>query len=254
MSEADTGEIVQSEAEAAIERAYYIENDPAKANALYQKLIGSTDREGEAPAPVVEVPDEGKAESGDEPAGPSPDDVDKGMGGGGMADYVSYDSLSADEQDKAFDGMMSLSDPDVSAGILKREWLGDEYDKNREFVNAALMANPYGARVVRILEAAGGVVNHPDLVRFMAHEGRALASKSGDSASIPISTSEGKKMANMNTSQIETAIDNLSDEIDAAQARNDDTKAQILYERQQQLFRLLPGGGDPIIGSQGRTL
>ena len=254
MSETDTGEIVQSEAEAAIEHAYHVENDPARANALYQRLIGSTDREGEAPAPVPEAPDEAKADAPAEPAGPSPDDVDQGMGGGQMADYVPYDSLSADEQDKVFDGMLSLSDPGVSEGILKREWQGAEYEVNREFVNAALMANSHGAKVVQILEAAGGVVNHPDIIRFMAEVGRALASKPGDPATIPITTSEGKKMANMNTKQIEARIDTLQDDIERAQAVNDDVKSNRLYQEQQGLYRLLPGGGDPAIGEGGRTI
>ena len=42
MSESDAADAVEAE----IERALYVESDPEKANRIYQKSIGSTDREG----------------------------------------------------------------------------------------------------------------------------------------------------------------------------------------------------------------
>ena len=57
----------------------------------------------------------------------------------------------------------------------------------------------------------------------------------------------------MATNQIEARIDTLQDEIDIALGRNDHGKAQALFTRQQELYRRLPGGSEPIVGSSGRT-
>ena len=62
MPEVDAADALQGQIDEAVAA-----NDPALADALYQRQIGTTDlarsREPGEPVPVVEVPDEGKTES-----------------------------------------------------------------------------------------------------------------------------------------------------------------------------------------------
>lgn len=247
-------EVDDSAAIEAQEAAYHVENDPAKANALYLKSIGNVDPFGtEAPAPVVEVPGEAKAEGGDEPAGPSPDDIQGAAGRTSFTDeYAAYSSLPEQEQDKIFDSVLELADPNTSRGLLQRQWPGDEYAANLAFSAALVEAVPGSLEAVRVLEAVG-MIDHPAIVKWMVAAGRLMATTPGDSNSIPTATGD-QTMPSMNTAQIEAKIDTIQDDIERAQAVNDDVKANALFAQQQGLYRLLPGGGDPIIGSQGRTL
>ena len=235
-----------------IEQAYYVENDPAKANLLYAKQLGRDDGEGEQlPSPQVPevVQDEGKGAAEPEDTGPRPSDIEN-MGGGGMNDYEPYDQLSEDQKDERFESMMALSDPDTSKGILQAEMPGAEFARNVELADAALRANPHGAKVLMLLEAVG-ISDHPDIVRFIMHEGRALASKPGDPATIPTTMIEGKKMTDVRAIQAE--IDTLEVEIDKATAQGDSIEAQEMFARQQNLYRQLPGGDGPIVDGR-RTL
>ena len=251
MPEVDDSPSLQSQIDAAV-----LANDMGLADDLYRRQIGTADlartRDPGEPAPVAEVPVEGQVEDAAEPAGPSPSDVDQGMGGSGMDEYVPYDSLSEDEKDTAFEGVMSLSEPGVSEGIFKREWPGAEYDRNREFGDAALRAVSGSLDVLRVLETVG-IADHPALVRWIVSVGHLLASQPGDPSSISTNLGASKQMVGMNTAQIEAKIDSLEDAIDAAQARNDTTKAQLLFETQQGLYQQLPGGREPIVGGSGRT-
>ena len=147
---------------------------------------------------------------------------------------------------------MDLSDPDVSKGLLKRDWPGGDFVREVAFAASLLNAIPGSAEVVRVLEAAGGVGNHPAIVRWLVHVGRLMATTSGDPSSIPIIASEAKQMSRPNA--IQAQIDELEDLMDKARAVNDDHKLQSLYTEQQGLYRLLPGGSDPAIGEGGRTL
>ena len=255
MTEPDASDALQTQIDEAIAA-----DDPGLADELYRRQIGNTDPYGEqaaaqAVAEAIDAPPEAapKADAPAEPAGPSPDDVDHGMGGTRLDDYKSYDQLTEDERGQEFDRVFSLADPDTSKGILQKQWPGAEYDKNLAFGEAALAAIPGSLDVLRVLEVVG-LADHPDLIRWLVSAGRAMASKPGDPATIPINSGANSQMVNMSTKDIEARIDTIQDEIDHAQARNDDSKAQSLYEQQQALYRLLPGGGAPIVGSQGRTL
>ena len=138
MSEPDSSEALQTEIDAATQAG-----DLGLANELYLRQIGSQelvpDYEPALPTPVVQDQDQDADAAEPEDTGPSPSDIED-QGGGGMNDYVPYDTLSEDEQDTAFQGVMDLSEPGVGEGILKLEWPGAEYDSNREFGNAALRA------------------------------------------------------------------------------------------------------------------
>ena len=50
---------------------------------------------------------------------------------------------------------------------------------------------------------------------------------------------------------VQAKIDALDDEIQTAQNRSDPGKAQALYEKQASLYRMLPGGRDPVVGTSG---
>lgn len=59
-------------------------------------------------------------------------------------------------------------------------------------------------------------------------------------------------MEDMNTAAIEAQIKTLDRDIERAQAEQD-PDVDALYQRQQALYRLLPSGSEPIVGSGGRT-
>ncbi len=171
--------------------------------------------------------------------------------GTSMAEYEPYDDVSEDQKDEAFEGVLALSDPDTARGILQAEWPGAEYDKNVEFAASVLGAVSNSAKALRVLEAVG-VADHPDLVRWLASAGRLMADVPGDPNSIP-TPHKGTAMDSTIGGNIEAQIDALQDQIDKAQAVNNDTKANTLYQKQLALERLLPGGSEPIVGSEGRT-
>ncbi len=60
-------------------------------------------------------------------------------------------------------------------------------------------------------------------------------------------------MTNTIGTKVQAQIEALEDQIDKAQARNDTDKANRLYQEQQALYQRLPGGSEPIVGSEGRT-
>nr|CAK32570.1 hypothetical protein 10D02-36 [uncultured organism] len=246
MAEVDTSDALADQAESA-----YHDGEVEKAQELYRRSIGNTDPYGEQAAErtvaeAIDAPPEAAPKAEAEPAGPSPADVDQGMGGTRLADYKSYDELSEDERGQEFDRVFSLANPDVSESTLRRAWPGAEFDRNREFGDAALAAIPGSLDVLRVLEVVG-LADHPDLIRWLVSVGRALASKPGDPTTIPITQGEGKQMVSMNTKQIEAKIDALQDEIDRAQALNDDVKSNRLYQEALALERLLPGGSGGIV-------
>ena len=180
----------------------------------------------------------------------SPSDIES-MGGDAMADYVPYDSLTEDEKDKAFEGVIALSDPDTSKGLLQGNWPGAEYDKNREFGNAALSAIPGALEAVRVLETVG-IADHPALVRFIVSAGRMMAATPGDAASIPSTISKDRQMEHLTRDAIDDRIDDLQDQIDKAMARGNRRKANALYQQQLLLDAQIEGNA-PIVGSRGRT-
>ena len=244
MAEPDSSEALQGEIDAAMAA-----DDLGLADSLYQRQIGSTDlaRSREPGEPAPEVEDKAKPEGNGEDPGPSPSDIED-QGGSRLADYKPYGELSEDEQGQEFDRVFSLADPDTSRGILQAEWPGADFDQNVAFGEAVLAAVPGSLDVLRVLEVVG-LADHPDLIRWVASVGRSLAGKSGDPTSIPSTLGKGKQMSN--SKAVEAQIAALEDEMDKAEAVNDSIKLQELYEKQQGLYRLLPGGADPAVGSSG---
>ena len=242
----DTTDALQAGIEAAQEAG-----ETEKAAALYRRQQGTTDPYGLEPGPVP-------AAEGDSEGDVQPTDADavdlaaiQRMPSGGMDDYQPWSALTEAEQNDEFESVMSRADPEMARRELGVAWPGGEYDRNVAFVTATAGAVSNTAAALRVLEAVG-VADHPELIKWMANVGRLLAVVPGDAATIPTSKSKGKPMTNtMDTKAIEERIDAIEDDIDRAKSRGDYTKANALYAAQQSLYRRLPGGSDPAVGSSG---
>ena len=128
---------------------------------------------------------------------------------------------------------------------LKAEW-GSDMGANLDFFQAFALAH---SDIYEILDA-NGLGDHPVIIRVGAMLGRRYATAPGNPGQITARKGKQTMDSTMSTN-VEAQIEQLGDEIDAAQARNDGIKAQALYEKQQDLYRLLPGGRDPAVGSGG---
>ena len=101
-----------------------------------------------------------------------------------------------------------------------------------------------------------GAANDPLIVELLAVVGRQWAEVPGDPDSVVRLFPSGDhgqetSMESGMGGSIQARIDALDDEIQTAQNRNDTTKAQALYEKQQSLYRQQPGGRDPVAGVIG---
>ena len=145
------------------------------------------------------------------------------------------------------------------ASDLRSEW-GADAGLNFRFAEAA--AQKMEREWPELIETVTrlGAANDPLIVELLAVAGRQWAEVPGDPDSVvrlfPTGDhgQETTTMESTMTGTVQAKIDELEDEIDAAQARNDTTKAQLLFEKQQNLYRRLPGGDEPVVGSGGRNL
>lgn len=235
--------------EGAIEEAKAAGNI-GRANDLYQRQLAL-----EAGVPVVSQ----------EPA-PAEDDVAPQTGAGEVVVAVNAE----DEIATISGGLDFAGDPDHVAHALEAMSVWD-YDENGELTGGLvdnLKANwgsDLGANLgyfqsfalahpdVYEILVASGFGDHPAIIEAGAMLGRAYVTKSGDPSRVTTRKAGVNTMDNMATNQIEARIDTLQDEIDAALAKNDHGKAQKKYLLQQALYGRLPGGSEPIVGSQGRT-
>lgn len=235
-------------------------DDMGLADSLYQRQIGNTDPYGDkaeaaaAEAGALALLSDTK---GDDP----PADVvaaelseAEALPPTAMDEYQPWDALTEAEKDDEFESVMARSDPEMSSRELRVTWPGGDYDRNAEIIVATLKAIPGSAAAMRVLEVAGGVANHPDVMKWVAQVGRLLA-VAGDPTTISSTTRKAKTMTTdtMNTAAIEAQIKGMEKEIDRANAENDPTEANRLYLIQQQLYGRLPGGSEPIVGRSGRV-
>ena len=124
---------------------------------------------------------------------------------------------------------------------------GNDMAANLGYFEAFALAHPD----VREVLDSHGLLDHPAIVEVGAIMGRRYATTPGDPGEMM--TSKGATAMESTMTDVQAKIDALDDAIDAAQARNDTTKAQLLYENQARLYQQLPGGREPIVGGAGRT-
>lgn len=219
------------------------------AQSLYQKQQGTEDAYGLEPAPA------GTAE-GDSPA-QTDDGVQTSTG-----EITIATGAEADETATIASGMDFTGNPDdvAHAVVCMENWDGDELDAlkakwgsdmgtNLAHFEAFALAHP---DVYEVLNASG-FGDHPAIVEVGAILGRRYATVAGDPATITTRKAGAKTVDNMATKDIEARIDALGDDIDKARLQGRPDKANDLYQEQLRLGGLLPGGGEPIIGRDGRT-
>lgn len=136
---------------------------------------------------------------------------------------------------------------EASEEALRKEWKGDEYDRNRTFANRAFqeVANRAGLNVdeLRQMEGKDGrfIFDDPRMVRIFAMIGREM----GEGNLGPV-VSENSR------TQIETQISDTRNAITAAQQKGDSKEANRLYQHEQKLLAQLHGNR-PVVGSMGRA-
>ncbi|MCH7864098.1 MAG: MCE family protein [Proteobacteria bacterium] len=106
---------------------------------------------------------------------------------------------------------------------------------------------------VHDLLVESGFGDHPAIIEVGAILGRKYSTTAGNPKTITTRKAGAKTVDSMTTDQIEARIEEVQDEIDKAKARFDPTKANKLYQESLALEARLPGGGDAIIGRDGRT-
>ncbi len=241
MSEADTADALQGQIEEA-QRS----GDVERANELYRRQIGTEGLE-QLPVPAV-VEGEGEGERDDPPAD-------------GAGELVV--ATNAEDETVAISGGMDFpGNPEHTAHALacmevwgedevaqlKAKW-GSDMGANLGYFQAFALAHPD----VHELLVASGFGDHPAIIEAGATLGRRYVTKAGDPSRMTTRKAGVTAVDNMATNQIEARIDTLQDDIDAALAKNDHSKAQRLFTTQQSLYRRLPGGTDPVVGGSGRT-
>ena len=237
MSDQDTGEIVQSEAEAAIDHAYHVENDPAKANALYQKLIGSADREGEQ---ALVGSDEGDGAESLPDIGPSPD----GEWTFDRPEVVAHQFK-----------MMEASFGELATD-LRDDW-GADAGRNMEFAAAA--SREFETHYPEIISTvtARGAANDPLVVELLAVLGRQWAETPGDPSTVRLfpNTDGHEQETAMNETNIDfdEKVETLMNEQDQAQQAGNIAKRDRIERQLRGLFVRKYGTG-PAVGEGGRTL
>lgn len=239
MSEPDNSPELQEQIQAATDA-----RDDVLAAELYRRQQGTTDAFEPEPVPVPAVTD---AEGDDPPedtgelvvATNAEDEtvaISGGMDFAGNPDHVVH----------ALACMEVWGEDEVAP--LQAKW-GSDMGANLGYFQAFALAHPD----VHELLVASGFGDHPAIIEAGAILGRAYVTKSGDPSRVTTRKAKAMTIDNMATNEIEAQIETLQDEIDAALAKNDHGKAQKKYLLQQALYGRLPGGSEPIVGSQGRT-
>ena len=255
MSEPDDSPELQAQIDAAHQAG-----DLAKENELYLRQIGNVDHSGDkAEAAAVEagalaVLKDAKADDAPADADPAELSEAEALPATAMDEYQPWDALTEAEKDGEFESVMARSDPEMSSRELRVAWPGGDYDRNAEIIVATLKAIPGSAAAMRVLEVAGGVANHPDVMKWVAQVGRLLAVIPGDASTIKDRKAKAMTTDTMNTAAIEAKIKGIHQEMEKASAENDFGEANRLYLIEQELYGRLPGAGEPIVGSGGRTV
>ncbi len=251
-------EITPDAAEVEIEEAVAAD-DMGLADSLYQLQIGNTDPYGDkAEAAAVEAgalavsdtkgADPPQASTGElVVATTAHDDTATISGGmdfagnpGDVARALEYMEVWDYDENGALTGGLVEE--------LKAEW-GSDMGANLGFFQAFALAHPD----IHEILVASGFGDHPAIIRVGAMLGRRYATKSGDPGQITTKKAGAKVMEHMNTAAIEAQIKTLERDIERAQAEQD-PDVDALYQRQQALYRLLPGGSEPIVGEGGVTV
>lgn len=143
------------------------------------------------------------------------------------------------EQDKAF--------AKLQEDALKTEWKGDDYEKNKILANRAFSEIANRARV-----------NLDDLSKIETRDGRFLMDRAEIVrlfAAIGREMTEGSLGPTMTTAEIETLDDQVRElrkQIDEAQKSGDSKRANLLYQREQNM--LARKGNKPLVGAAGRVV
>ena len=228
--------------------------DMGKANELYRRQMGVGDDPYGVEAPAPAVSDDG----GDPPAQTSPGELTVATGADDETVTVSGGMDFANNPEHIGQALEAMSwwdsdeagEPDGDrVSQLKAKW-GSDMGANLAHFQAFALAHP---DIYEVLDAAG-FGDHPAIVEAGAMLGRKYATVAGDPGQITTRKAGAKTMDSMATNQIEARIEAIRDDIDKAQARQDTTKANKLYQEALGLEALLPGGTDPIIGQAGRSV
>ena len=177
-------------------------------------------------------------------------DVDKP---GDDADEPSPNLIPPDESEEADLSFTGLSEtyPEI-AEALQGEWgTGREFGANMEFARQAVME--FQTPELRAAFEESGVGDDPNFIRALASIGRRLAAVPGDPHSIK-DTGRRDQMAD-NEEVIREKLDRLH-----ALQHSPDIREQELYKKPktqralEQLYRSLPGGNEPVVGTGGRVV
>lgn len=244
-------EITPDAVEVEIEEAMAA-GDMERANALYHKQIGNTDPYGDkAEAAAVEAgalallsdtkgDDPPQASTGELVVATTAHD-DTATISGGM-DFAGNPEHTA----HALACMEVWGEDEVAP--LKAKW-GSDMGANLGFFQAFALAHPD----VHEMLVASGFGDHPAIIEAGATLGRRYATKGGDPGQITTKKAGVKVMEHMNTAAIEAQIKETHKAIERATLEFDNEEANRLYLLEQELYRRLPGGSEPVVGEGGRT-
>ena len=211
------------------------------AQALYQKQQGTDDPYGR------EAPD-----GGDDPSDADTDD--------GVADSLSAVGSPPDgewtfDRPEVVDHQFALMEAAFGelATDLKSEW-GADSGLNLEFAAAA--SREFEANypeLTSVLDKRGGT-NDPLIIEMLAVMGREWAETPGDPGTVRLFPNTGgheQETTMSNTNDIQSQIRDMEKAMDRAEVEGDREERSRLFRAQQELYRRLPGGGDPVVGSSG---
>ena len=260
---ADTGDALQVEIEQA-----QAEGRDADAQALYQRQQGTTDPYGLEPVepaepaePAVEDTEDTEDTEGDEAAAGDdadgeaafvvPTRLEELMVLSPPDSHVAWDSLTGPEKDDLYERVWAVADQATATGILRREWPGEDYERNVEMAVAALVTVPGWWDYQRVLEAAG-VADHPAIIRYLAGSGRLRASVPGDPATIPTitNTTSEAKMKQIDPDTFDERSTQLMEEASQARATGNRGKANRLQREIDALFKS-QYGDEAAVGTSG---
>lgn len=127
---------------------------------------------------------------------------------------------------------------------LKKEWPGEEYAKNREFVNRAVAQ--FGGDDLddlRQLELKNGrfLFDDPRMMKLMARVGREM-----DEGSM------GDVLSGNERDSLETQVRELREKQSEAKDKGDNRLADKLYQQEQEILKKMHGN-QAIVGAQGRA-
>lgn len=153
-------------------------------------------------------------------------------------------TLLNEDRDKSLAAQVKADEEFVKSQdeLLKAEWKGQDYEKNKTFANRAFaeIANRAGISIDEMskIETKEGrlLLDDARMLKLFAIVGREMA--------------EGSLGSTMTESEKETASEQLSElrqQISAAQAAGDSKKANRLYQKEQALIAKMDGDR-PIVG------